>query len=258
MDQLIFFLGAKGLFILVLATILIAVVWLARKLIYPQMTTASMDQSFKNGLWTMAIMIIVLAVVGGLVYLVFHSIDFTIIGLIFFGSLIIYFLYASIRGWRERGKLLLVVMPNPAKTVSFFWLFLMGFACLVGTLPFLLPQASLNAASPPDNLSNLKETFKFAAYFVLGLVNLIIGFQNIQLHENGIVVYVDLIKWEKIESWYWMNDDDGKNCTMKLTYTGNTPLFLRSGAMPVPSAKKAAVEEIFSSRIPGKMLHSVQ
>ncbi len=75
------------------------------------------------------------------------------------------------------------------------------------------------------------------AYFVY------MGFSRIQVYENGILVYVDLIKWSKIESFEWV-DDKEKTCTLKLRHKGKMPAFLRNGAVPVPVEKKAQLASL--------------
>jgi len=76
-----------------------------------------------------------------------------------------------------------------------------------------------------------------------GIYALFMSFSRIQVHENGILVYVDLIKWGKIESYEWI-DDNGKSYSLKLRYKGKMPIFLRSGALPVPTEKKVQLASI--------------
>ncbi|MFN8414451.1 MAG: hypothetical protein U0Z26_18875 [Anaerolineales bacterium] len=71
-----------------------------------------------------------------------------------------------------------------------------------------------------------------------GVYALIMSFSRIQIYENGILAYIDLIKWSKIEAYEWI-DDNGKSFTLKLKYKGKMPIILRSGAVPVPTDKRA-------------------
>ena len=76
-----------------------------------------------------------------------------------------------------------------------------------------------------------------------GLYFVYLGFSHIRICENGIVAFVDLIKWSKIESFEWI-DHNGKAYTLKLRYKGKIPMFLRMGAVPVPTEKKSQVDAI--------------
>lgn len=76
-----------------------------------------------------------------------------------------------------------------------------------------------------------------------GAYALIMSFSRIQIHENGILAYVDLVKWSKIESYEWI-DDNGESFTLKLKYKCKMPIFLRSGVIPVPTEKKVQLAPI--------------
>ena len=77
----------------------------------------------------------------------------------------------------------------------------------------------------------------------------IMGFSRIQIHEHGVLVYVDLIKWNRIESYEWINDN-GKTYSLKFTYKGKLPEILRTGAIPVPLEKKVHVASLLEQFVP--------
>ncbi|HEY3415687.1 MAG TPA: hypothetical protein VGM23_02270 [Armatimonadota bacterium] len=71
----------------------------------------------------------------------------------------------------------------------------------------------------------------FAAFY------LYISFTHIQLREQGIRAYVDIIRWEKVKSYRW------KDNTILIEYKTRIP-FLGKGALPVRPEQQEAAETI--------------
>ena len=74
-------------------------------------------------------------------------------------------------------------------------------------------------------------------------MQILTAFSRIQVCENGILAYVDLVKWKEVESFSWA-DSNKKTYTLKLRYRERLPGILRNGAIPFPVEKKAELESI--------------
>jgi hypothetical protein len=96
--------------------------------------------------------------------------------------------------------------------------------------------------------------YSWLVSIVIGLAGgaffIIISFSHVRIHENGIVAYLDLIKWSRFESFEWIENNE-KSYTLKLRYKGKMPSFLRNGAMSVPIEKKKQVEALLAQFLPG-------
>ncbi|HNE06560.1 MAG TPA: DUF5673 domain-containing protein [Anaerolineales bacterium] len=150
---------------------------------------------------------------------------------ILFGTIFCWVYFKLFSNKQKAGKELLDIAPIQNGVI----LFIIGIITIIlGLLGFV------------DFIG--KDTrFSWFISTVIGLASgvyfVYMGFSRIQIYENGILVYVDLIKWSKIESFEWV-DDKGKACTLKLRYKGRTPAFLRNGAVPVPVEKKEQVDSL--------------
>jgi hypothetical protein len=78
---------------------------------------------------------------------------------------------------------------------------------------------------------------------LVGAHRILVSFSHIRVHENGVLAYLDLVKWEKIESFQWISGNDQAD-TLQLKYKGRLPAFMRRGAIPVPIEKKTDLELI--------------
>ena len=74
----------------------------------------------------------------------------------------------------------------------------------------------------------------------------IMAFGRLQILENGIWIYVDLLKWDRIGSYDWLGEE--KRTLMFRTKT-KMP-FLGRGALPVPLEHRDAVDELLRKYVP--------
>ena len=80
---------------------------------------------------------------------------------------------------------------------------------------------------------------------------LLMAFGRLQVRDKGILVYADLIRWERIESFDWVYGNE-KMYTLKFKLAGRSPSFLRNGALSIPVEKKNELEEILKYHLPNK------
>ena len=161
------------------------------------------------------------------------EISFAIIWIV----LCVWFIFAWYSRGQRAGSMLLDIIPLPNR-----WLFL-----IMGALAIILGfLGSLDYIWVDTEYSRL---ISIVVGLSAGIVFVIVSFSRIQVHENGILAYVDLIKWSKIESFEWVYDNQ-KLYTLKLRYKGKLPAVLRGGAIPVPVEKKEKLESLFAQRLP--------
>jgi hypothetical protein len=214
-------------------------VYMGLKLGGKNMPKATREQGSKNFFFTI---VIVLALAGIIALIAIWGFGqsvrngFAISFAILIIASFIYFLYFWRMNRRWAGEVLLDIMPYPTKRltlVSAGLFILMGF---LGVFSFFWKD------------------FKYA-WLVSSMMGLCVGatqiitaFSRMQIRENGILAYIDLIRWAKIESVAWADEDKPVN-TLRLRYKGHLPSALRNGAMPVPSEKKGELEAILEKHI---------
>jgi len=138
---------------------------------------------------------------------------------------------------RRAGKVLVDIIPYPNKTVS-----------LIGAGLFIL-LGFTGGYSVFWRTSEYAWLISSVIGLCIGTMQILTAFSRIQVCENGILAYVDLVKWKKIESFSWA-DHNRETYTLKLRYRGRLPGFLRNGAIPVPVEKKAELESILEQYLP--------
>jgi hypothetical protein len=112
---------------------------------------------------------------------------------------------------------------------------------------FVLPLSLLiNAYNVHQNIANLS-TF---AWFVLiavcalaAIFNIIYARSKLRIYENGILVYILLVEWNKIESYRW-GEGNEKFISLHVKEKGKSPALLRDGALMVPVGKKDEVDKV--------------
>jgi hypothetical protein len=195
----------------------------------------TLEQGYKNAIFSILITYTLIAcIVGTIVYFIFNQSANATLGIsIIFLWIVTYlfFSYTWMNNKRKAGYILLDIMPFPNK-----YLFIL-FACgtiiqgILGDFSFGLLNGS------PSRYVSIMIGLSLAIFCFL------IAFSRIQIRENGILIYIDLIKWEKIESFTWVFDSK-KAHTLKFTYKGRLPAFMRNGVLPVPIEKKAELAAI--------------
>lgn len=159
-------------------------------------------------------------------------------------SLGLYFLVALIAfliRWRKSrphwGRLVYEIASEPINKNAFYF------------NTFILPLNILILAYALKQLS-FAFTLSPFAWFVLTVVYAIVAFYNImfargklRIYENGILVYILLIEWNKIESYRW-GEGNEKFISLHLKEKGKSPTLLRDGAFMVPVGKKDEVDTV--------------
>ena len=136
------------------------------------------------------------------------------------------------------GSLLLDCGPYPKKKTHLF-----------GAV-FLL----LNGAS---GVAHFVGKFDIAATVVVvfavlpaAICCLVLAFGRLQIRENGIWKYCELLKWHQLQSYHWEGAND---CSLRLQV--RTLAFLERGAVPLPALpvsleQKASIEEFLQKHCP--------
>ena len=75
----------------------------------------------------------------------------------------------------------------------------------------------------------------------------IMAFGRLQILENGIWQYVELLRWERIELYEWQGQ---QKWTLMLKTRTKLPFFGR-GALPFPLEHRDAVDELLRKYVPG-------
>ncbi|MEK6753265.1 MAG: DUF5673 domain-containing protein [Chloroflexota bacterium] len=197
-------------------------------------------QGLKNAFFTMLIMG---AVIGGIAIIPIFGFGQSIKNgfIISFGAIwaaiYVWLIFTWISRGKKSGRMLLHVISLPNR-----WLFLVfGIISIIagfgGFWDFVWENTEYSW------LISIAVGLSAGTYFIL------MYFSHIRIHENGILAYVDLIKWSKIESFSWISDNK-KVHTLKIRVKGNVPSFLRNGAIPVPIEKKEQMESILAQYLP--------
>ncbi|MBK9211351.1 MAG: hypothetical protein IPL71_24910 [Anaerolineales bacterium] len=198
------------------------------------------QQAFKNAFFTLLIMV---AVIGAIAILPFFGFGQSIkngfiisLGVIWV-AIYLWLIFTWVFREKKSGRMLIHVTSLPNR-----WLFLvLGVISIItgfsGFFDFIWKSTEY---SWPISV---------AIGLFAGTDFVIMFFSQIQIHENVILIYVDLIKWSKIESFSWVSDNK-KVHTLKIRVKGNMPSFLRNGAIPVPIEKKEQLESILTQYLP--------
>jgi hypothetical protein len=215
-------------------------VYIGRKLGGKNVSKAAREQGSKNLLFTMVLVfamagIIMLIAIWGFGQSIRNafSISFTIIIIASF----IYFIFFWLANRRRAGAVLLDIMPYPTKRLSLVSAGLFIFIGFLGAFSFFWKDTKY--AQLASSLFGLS----------VGITHIITALSRLQVRENGILAYVDLIRWAKIESIAWTDEDKPVN-SLKLRYKSHLPGALRNGVIPVPTEKRAELEAILEKCIP--------
>ena len=94
-------------------------------------------------------------------------------------------------------------------------------------------------------------TWLILAGILMFLSNTAIGLSRIQIRENGIWVYYNLISWDKIRSYEWI-PAQGKTQALKYYMKRKRLLFFGLGIIPVPLEKKDQAQQLLDRYLPNE------
>jgi hypothetical protein len=118
---------------------------------------------------------------------------------------------------------------------------------LAGILIFFVLRSVISEARQDGlDLKEFARTFGFLSIAALGLF---FGFSKIQIREDGILYFLVLIKWEKIDSYQW----EGRNAST-LTLKYNRPKFFlfQEVNIAIPPYYRDYVDNLLFQIIPAK------
>ena len=140
---------------------------------------------------------------------------------------------------RRSGPVLLDITPYPARIPA-----LVVSGLILGFIFWELTDFRHARINSP-RLVILLIAVSMAGYLCL------MAFSRIQARENGLLAYVDLLKWDKIASFAW-DHSDSRMSTLKLKFQGRLPVSLRNGAVPVPKDKVDKLKVLLHQHLSGK------
>jgi hypothetical protein len=198
------------------------------------MPASAMQQGYKNALITFVIMAAIFGLIWSMLFFGFgqSSGDSLFFSWVIMGvATYILVIISWFRNRSKAGKILLDLIPYPNKT----------FSLIMGVLFIILGFSGIYSFMWKD--SEYSRLISSIIGLCVGTYQIFMSFSHIRVHENGILAYVDLVKWEKIESFEWISGNKQAH-TLKLKYKGRLPGFMREGALPVPVEKKPELETI--------------
>lgn len=201
-----------------------------------KMTSAAWSRGFKNAMICLVGLVVSLGALTSVISVIFQQPMRDSVGkayIIFWVIIIPAFFFSWLYGKRQSGALLLDCGPHPARKLSFIY-----------AVFFLLMSVGSRFGFVPSNLSisGIRgDLFGItcSAFF------LIMAFGRLQIREHGIWQYWGLLKWRKIENYYWEGDTD---LTLMMQTKTKFPIFGR-GALPVPIENRIAIDELIKKNI---------
>lgn len=111
-----------------------------------------------------------------------------------------------------------------------------GFVVAAGIFAF---NGIFFAAFPSERLHSLAHLAPLA-YVGAAAFYAFMALGRFQIKENGLWLYIDLLTWDKIESWQWEGDEHPTLLIRTKTRFG----LLGHSALPIPIEHRAAVERL--------------
>ena len=79
------------------------------------------------------------------------------------------------------------------------------------------------------------------------------GFSRLEIRENGIMVYIEFVSWDRIEAFEWV-EGAGAFSTLKIQYRTQFPAIVRKVDLPVPMEKRQQLESLLEGHVPKRAL----
>ena len=149
------------------------------------------------------------------------------------------FLFNWFRDRRLAGPVVVDLVPIPARWTAFL---LGGMFILMG----LLGSFWSAPLSPSDSWLGSSLIGQS-----LGIYQIFMGFSRVEIRENGIMVYIEFVPWDRIESLEWV-EGDGAFSTLKIQYRTYFPVLIRKVDLPVPMEKRQQLESLLEGHVPGR------
>ena len=151
------------------------------------------------------------------------------------------FLFNWFRDRRQAGPVILDLLPIPARWTAFL---LGGMFILMGLLgSFWSAPLSPSDSWLGSSLIGLS----------LGIYQIFMGFSRVEIRENGIMVYIEFVPWDRIEALEWV-ESNGAFSTLKIQYRAQFPAFVRKVDLPVPMEKRQQLESLLERHVTGQAL----
>ena len=147
------------------------------------------------------------------------------------------FLFNWFRDRRQAGPVILDLLPIPARWTAFL---LGGMFILMGLLgSFWSAPLSPGDSWLGSSLIGLS----------LGIYQILMGVSRLEIRENGIMVYIEFVPWDRIEAFEWV-EGDGAFSTLKIQYRTGFPAMVRKVDLPVSMEKRGQLESLLKQHVP--------
>jgi hypothetical protein len=144
-----------------------------------------------------------------------------------------------IRDRRQAGPVVVDLLPIPGRRGSFL---LGGAFILMGFL------GTYSSASLSTRESWLVSSLVGLS---IGISQIFMGVSRLEIRQNGIMVYIEFVPWERIEALEWV-DGAGETSTLKIQYRTQFPSIMRKVDLPVPVEKRQQLESLLERHVPGR------
>ena len=153
-----------------------------------------------------------------------------------FGILWVVILVAFLVKWRldrnASGPVLLDCGPRPLRMLFMFNGVLFAFMGVLGGLGHIWVMTDVLGLAGP------------LIWITASLFYVLMGLGRLQIRENGLWQYGNLLKWDRIKSYEWKGKSD---CTLMLQAETWFP-FMGRGALPVPIEYKEEIDRMLQER----------
>jgi peptidoglycan/LPS O-acetylase OafA/YrhL len=195
------------------------------------MTRASCRQGAINALVVFAVFMAIWASVATVISAFANMAFGTALAVSFIGiGFLVFFLFVRSlrRGQRTAGRVLLDCGSFPA--ASSLKLTIISAPVVVLYATYLFDGWGLRLAAMAFGMAMI-------------IFSYVMSRSRLQICEHGIWLYSDLLKWERIESWQWVDDK-----SLRFTRRGNFPL-VRRGVIQVPPEQRTVVSELLLTHV---------
>lgn len=201
-----------------------------------KMTSAAWSRGFKNSMICLVGIVVFLGTLTSVISVIFQQTmrdSFGAAYIIFLVLIFSAFFFSWLYGKKQSGSLLLDCGPHPARKMLVIYAAIFLLLGVFGNFGFF--------ASDSNNYSMGGSffVFMFSGYL------LIMSTGRLQIREHGIWQYWGLLKWRKIDNYYWEGETD---FTLMLKAKTKFP-FPARGALPVAAEHKDAIDELIKKNV---------
>ena len=107
--------------------------------------------------------------------------------------------------------------------------------------------------SPPHSAQVFPGFFPALSVYRLGSSRFSWDLAGSRARENGIMVYIEFVSWDRIEAFEWV-EGSGEFSTLRIQYRTQFPTIVRKVDLPVPMEKRGQLESLLEGHVPKRAL----